>query len=70
MHRTLAAVRPDEPLDTAFLKMQQSGYPVLPVIDRLGRLDRPAPHAYRADPNLILTACGQRGRNGQRRSWR
>jgi Zn-dependent protease len=38
MHRNLVPVRPDEPLEEAFAKMQQSGSPALPVIDGLGRL--------------------------------
>ncbi len=38
MHRHLPPVRPDDRLDEAFAKMQQSGYPALPVIDALGRL--------------------------------
>ena len=38
MHRTPGAVRPEAPLEWAFQKMQQSGCPALPVIDRFGRL--------------------------------
>src|SRR5437762_1692099 len=38
IRRHLAAVRPDDPLDEAFIKMQKSGYPALPVIDARGRL--------------------------------
>jgi CBS domain-containing protein len=38
MHRDVPAVRSDEPLDKAFAKMQQSGYPALPVLDAFGRL--------------------------------
>jgi len=32
------SVRPDEPLDEAFSKMQQYAYPALPVVDDSGRL--------------------------------
>jgi CBS domain-containing protein len=38
MHRHVPAVRPDEFLDAAFAKMQQFGYPALPVVDSSNRL--------------------------------
>jgi Zn-dependent protease/predicted transcriptional regulator len=38
MHRDLPVVQADEPFDKAFQLMQQSGFPALPVVDRLGRL--------------------------------
>ena len=38
MHRQVPSVRPDEPLDEAFSKMQQYAYPALPVVDDSGRL--------------------------------
>ena len=38
VRRHLPVVRPDDPLDKAFVKMQQSGYPALPVVDFSGRL--------------------------------
>ncbi len=38
MRRTLPAVRPEDNLDEAFIKMQGCGYPALPVTDALGRL--------------------------------
>jgi len=38
MRRMLPAVRPEDNLDEAFIKMQGCGYPALPVTDDLGRL--------------------------------
>ena len=38
MHRDLPVVQADEPFDKAFQLMQQSAFPALPVVDRLGRL--------------------------------
>jgi Zn-dependent protease/CBS domain-containing protein len=38
MQRDLPVVRADEPFDKAFNLMQQSAFPALPVVDRLGRL--------------------------------
>ena len=38
MHRDLPVLQADEPFDKAFQLMQQSGFPALPVVDRLGRL--------------------------------
>lgn len=38
MQRDLPVVRADEPFDKAFHLMQQSAFPALPVVDRLGRL--------------------------------
>jgi stage IV sporulation protein FB len=38
MHKDLLSVQPDDPLDEAFMKMQQCACPALPVIDDLGRL--------------------------------
>ena len=38
MQRDLPVVQADEPFDKAFRLMQQSGFPALPVVDRLGRL--------------------------------
>jgi Zn-dependent protease len=38
MRRDLPAVRPEDHLDEAFAKMQECGYPVLPVVDASGRL--------------------------------
>jgi Zn-dependent protease/CBS domain-containing protein len=38
MQRDLPVVQADEPFDKAFQLMQQSAFPALPVVDRLGRL--------------------------------
>jgi CBS domain-containing protein len=38
MQRDLPVVRADEPFDKAFQLMQESAFPALPVVDRLGRL--------------------------------
>jgi Zn-dependent protease/CBS domain-containing protein len=38
MQRDLPVVHADEPFDKAFQLMQQSAFPALPVVDRLGRL--------------------------------
>ena len=38
MPRDLPVVGPDEPFDKAFRLMQESAFPALPVVDRLGRL--------------------------------
>jgi len=38
MQRDLPVVQADEPFDKAFHLMQQSAFPALPVVDRLGRL--------------------------------
>ena len=38
MQRDLPVVQADEPFDKAFQLMQQSGFPALPVVDRLGSL--------------------------------
>jgi CBS domain-containing protein len=38
MQRDLPVVQTDEPFDKAFHLMQQSAFPALPVVDRLGRL--------------------------------
>lgn len=36
MHKDAPAVRPDDRLDEAFLRMQRSGFPALPVVDAFG----------------------------------
>ncbi len=37
MQRDLPVVQADEPFDKAFRLMQESAFPALPVVDRLGR---------------------------------
>ena len=70
MQRDLPVVHADEPFEKAFHLMQQSAFPALPVVDRLGSL-RGSDHAgehWRADDGDQPASQGRPARLARQRS--